>query len=103
MRLLPVWRGLRTLFQRLAIPDPAFASIAGKFEILRTFERVDGTGVFAETAEHAAAQVVGEVGELLAAGVFVARARDHDQILRAGQRTQVARNAHGLVGTWIDV
>ena len=101
--LLLILRRLRTFFQRLAVPDPAFAGVAGEFEILREFERVDGTGIFAEAAEHAAAQVVGEVGEFLAAGLLVARAGDHDQIFRAGQRAQVAGDAHGLVGVRIDV
>src|SRR5260370_36162397 len=69
MRLLQGGRGLRTFFQRLAIPDPAFASIAGEFEILRKFERVDGTGVRAEAAKHAAAQGGGELSERPAAGL----------------------------------
>src|ERR1700676_789273 len=55
VRLLPVLRGLRTFFQCLAIPDPSFASVAGKFEILRKFERIHGTRIFAKPAEQAAA------------------------------------------------
>src|ERR1700722_3842065 len=55
VQLLFILRGLRTFFQRLAIPDPAFAGVAGEFKILREFESVDGTGVFAEATEHAAA------------------------------------------------
>jgi hypothetical protein len=98
-----VRRGLWTFFQRLAIPDPALTSIAGEFEILRKFERVHGTGVLAEAAEHAAAQIVSKVGEFLAAGVLVARTRNHDQIFRARQRAQVAGNAHGLVGIGVHV
>jgi len=54
-RLLFIQRGLRTFFERLAVPDPAFAGVAGEFEILGKFEGVDGTGVFAKPAEHAAA------------------------------------------------
>lgn len=46
---------LRTFFQRLTIPDPTFASVAGEFEILREFERVDWTSIFAQATEHAAA------------------------------------------------
>src|SRR6202035_6191165 len=85
LRSFSVLRRLRTLLQRFAVPDPAFAGVAGEFEVLGEFEGVDGTSVFAEAAEHAAAQVVGEVGEFLAAGVLVARAGDHDQVLRAGE------------------
>src|SRR5579863_10738800 len=33
-----ILRRLRTFFQRLAVPDPAFAGVAGEFEILRQFE-----------------------------------------------------------------
>src|ERR1051326_403554 len=44
---------LRTFFQRLAIPYPAFAGETREFEILREFEGIDGAGVFAEAAEHA--------------------------------------------------
>jgi hypothetical protein len=102
-RLLLVLRRLRTFFQRLAIPDPAFASVAGEFEILREFEGIDGTSVLAEATEHAAAQVVGEVGQFLAAGLLVARARYHDQIFRASQRAQVTGDTHGLVGIGINI
>ena len=98
-----VLRGLRALFQRFAVPDPALAAVAGQFEILGEFEGVDGAGIFAEAAEHAAAEIVGEVGELLAAGVLVARAGDDDEIFRAGHGAQVAGDAHGLVGIGIDV
>jgi hypothetical protein len=101
--LLFVESWLRTFFQRLAIPYPAFAGVTGEFEILREFESVYGTRVLAESAEHAAAEIVGKIGELLAAGLLVARAGDDDQIFRAGQRTQIAGNAHGLIGVWIDV
>src|ERR1700722_2291950 len=101
--LLFILRGLRTLFQRFAVPDPALAGVAGEFEILGEFEGVDGAGVFAEAAEHAAAKIVGEVGELLAAGVLVAGAGDDDEIFRAGHGAQVAGNAHGLVGIGVDV
>jgi len=102
-RLFAVLRGLGTFFERLAIPDPTFASVAGQLEILREFESVDRTGIFTEAAEHAAAQIVGEVGEFLTASLLVARARDHDQIFRASQCAQVAGNAHGFVGVRVDV
>src|SRR2546430_471529 len=59
-RLLTIQRRLGAFFQCLAIPDPALARIAGEFEILRKFECVYRTGILAQSAEHAAAQVVGE-------------------------------------------
>jgi len=65
---------LRAFFQGLAIPNPALASVAGEFEILGQFERIHGTGVLAKAAEHAATQVVSEIGKFLAAGMFIARA-----------------------------
>ena len=43
---------------------------------LGQFQRVGGTGVLAQPAKHAAAQVVGEVGDFLAASLLVALARD---------------------------
>jgi hypothetical protein len=98
-----VQRGLWTFFQRLAIPDPAFARIAGEFEILRQFESVGGTRIFAQPAEHAAAQVVGKVGEFFAASFFVAFAGDDNQMLGTCQSAQVARNAHRLVSIGIHV
>jgi hypothetical protein len=101
--LLLVLRRLRTFFQGLAVPDPAFSGVAGEFEILREFEGIDGACVFAEAAEHAAAQIIGKVGKFFAAGLFVARARYHDQILRTGQRAQIAGDAHGLVGIGIHI
>src|SRR5208337_2091328 len=60
-------------------------------------------GILAEAAEHAAAQVVGEVGQFLAARVGVALATYHNQVLGTGQRTQVARNAQRFVGIGIVV
>ena len=43
----PILRRRRTLFQSLPVPDPALTRIAGKFEILREFEGIHGTGVLA--------------------------------------------------------
>src|SRR6266851_3575615 len=101
--LLTVLRGLRAFFKRLAVPDPTLAGVAGELEILRQFESVDRTGVLAQAAEHAAAQVVGEIGKFLAAGLLVALARDHDQIFGTSQRTQIAGNAHGLIRVGVHV
>jgi hypothetical protein len=95
--------GLRTFFQSLAVPDPALAAVAGQLEILRQFQRVGGTRILAQPAEHAAAQIVSEIGEFFSARFLVTLARDHNQVLRTRQCTQVAGDAHGLVGIWIDV
>ncbi len=102
--LLPLVRcGLRPFFQRLAIPDKSVARVAGQFKILREFERVSWTRIFAQPAEHAAAQVVGKVREFLAAGFFVAFAGDHNQVFRTRQRAQITGDAHRFVGIWVDV
>jgi hypothetical protein len=103
VQLFFILRGLRTLFQGFAIPYPAFAGIAGEFEILREFERVDGTGVFTEAAEHAAAQIVGEVGKFFAARVLVAGAGDDDEIFGTCDSAEVAGDTHRLVGIGIDI
>src|SRR6202451_2585734 len=101
--LLPILGRLWTLFPRLAFRDGSFAGIAGELEVLGQFQRIHGTGVLAEPTEHATAQVVGKVGEFLAAGLLVACARDHDEVLRTGERAQIAGNAHGLVGIGIHI
>ena len=86
-----------------AVPDHAFAAVVRKFEILGQLERVDRTSVFAQAAEHAAAQVVGKVREFFAAGLFIALAGDHDQVFGTSQCAQVAGNAERLVGVRIHV
>src|SRR5437879_13507505 len=86
--LLPILRGLRTLLQHLAVPDGAFASVAGELEVLSELKGIGRTGVLAEAAKHAAAQVVGEVGKFFAAGFLVAPGREHGQGLRTRQRGQ---------------
>ena len=53
--LFPILCRLWPLFQHLAIPYRAFASVIGQFEILGQLQRVGGTGVLAQPAEHAAA------------------------------------------------
>src|SRR5690242_3004748 len=90
--LFPILRGLRALLQHLSVPNGAFAGVVGELEVLSELQSIGGTGVLAEAAKHAAAQIVGEVGKLFAAGLFVALARDHNQILGTGQRAQVAGN-----------
>src|SRR5437868_2001922 len=71
-------RRLRALFQRLPVPDRAFTRVIRQLEILRQFERVRRTSVFAQSAEHAPAQVVRERGEFFAARLLVALARHDD-------------------------
>src|SRR6266852_8519572 len=56
--LLSVHGGLRTLFERLEVPDHAFASVVRELEILGKFERISRASIFAQAAEHATAQVV---------------------------------------------
>src|SRR5581483_2022337 len=103
VRLFPVLGWLRTTLQRFPIPDSALPSVVGQLEILRKFERIRRTSILAKSAEHAATQVVGEGGKLLAARFFIALTGDNDQVLGSGQSTQVASNAHGLVGVRIDI
>src|ERR1700722_19380259 len=67
LSLLPsILRRLRTLLQHLAVPDRALASVAGQLEILGQLQRVGRTSVLAQSAKHAAAQVVSESRQLLA-------------------------------------
>ena len=73
-RLPFILRRLGTLFQHLAVPDGALTRVAGQLKILGQLERIGRTGILAETAKHAAAEVVGKIGELLAAGLLVALA-----------------------------
>src|SRR5271157_4855871 len=101
--LLSVHGGLRTLLKRLAVPDHAFAGVVRELEILGEFERIGRASIFAEAAEHTAAQVVGKVRQLLAAGLFIALAGDHDQVFRTSQSAQIAGNAESLVGVWVDI
>jgi hypothetical protein len=101
--LLSVHRWQWTFFQSLSIPDHAFPGIAGEFEILGQLERIGGAGIFAEPAEHAPAKIVGKGREFLASRFLVAFAGDHDQVFRARQRAQVARDAEAFAGIRIDV
>ena len=94
---------LRALLQSLPIPDGAFASVIGKFEVLRELESIGGTGIFAQAAEHAAAQVIGKGGELFSACIWIAFAAHHNQMFGTCQRAQVARNTKGFVGIGINV
>ena len=76
-------RGCGSSFQAMAIPNRAFAAVAGHFEILRQFQAIRGAGIFAQAAEHAARSIVRESGKNLAAGSIVAQPTHDDQIFRA--------------------
>src|SRR5437899_5681775 len=52
-RLLSVHGGLRTLLERLEVPDHAFACVGRGFEILAAREAVGRASIFAQAAEHA--------------------------------------------------
>jgi hypothetical protein len=88
--LFLVHGGQGTFFQRLAIPDHIFAAVVRQLKILRQFERVRGTRVFAQPAEHTPAEIVGEISELFAAGLLIALAGNHNQVLGTGQRASVS-------------
>ncbi len=95
------WR--RAYLEAMAIPDRAFAGVGRHFEILCEFEAVSGAGVFAQAAEHAARSVVGEMSEDFAAGGVVALPAYYDQIFGARESAQIAGNAEGFAGFWIDI
>ena len=101
--LLSVHGGLRTLLERLQVPDHAFARVVRELEILGEFKSVGRASIFTQPAEHASAQIVGEFYELFAAGFFIALAGNNNQIFRAGHGAQVAGNAQSLVGIRVDV
>ncbi len=103
MVLLAIYRGLRTFFERLHVPDHALACVVRKLEILRQLERIRRTGILAQAAKHATAKIVGEGHEFLAPRLLVALARHHDQIFRARNSAQVARDTKCLVGIRVNV
>src|SRR2546426_4799539 len=86
--LFPILRRLRTLLQHLAIPDGAFAGVVGQLEVLGQLQRVGGTGVLAQAAKHAAAQVVSKIGEFLAAALLLSFACEHPPGSSADPATQ---------------
>src|SRR5258707_11079048 len=96
--LLSVHGRLRTFFERLEVPNHAFASVVRELEILGKFERIGRASIFAQAAKHAAAQVVSKLRELFAAGFFIALAGNDDQVFRTSHRAQITGNAEGLVG-----
>ncbi len=86
-------RGRRPNFQSVAVPNRALAREVRHLEILRQFQAIRGASVFAEATKHAARSVIRKSGEDFAASGVVAMPSDDDQILRAGQRAKIARNA----------
>ena len=94
---------LRTFFERLKVPDHSFASEAGELEILSEFERICWTGVFAQSAEHAPAEIIGESNQLFSPRFLVAFACNYDQVFRAGQRAEIARYTQRLVSVRIHI
>src|ERR1700687_5037909 len=92
-----------SLLQSVPIPNGAFARVAGHFEVLRQLETVGGAGVLAKPAEHAARSVISEMRENLAPRSIVALPAHHNQVFRASQRAQIARNAQRLPSIRIDI
>src|SRR5580692_11543736 len=101
--LASVMSGRGPSFQPMAIPNRAFTAVTGHFEILRQFQTVRGTSVFAQAAEHAARSIVSESGKNLAPRRIVTQPAHDDQIFRTSQRTQIARNAQRLPSLRIHV
>src|SRR5271170_6113782 len=85
------WRG--PSFQTMAIPNRAFAAVTRHLEVLRQFQTIRGASIFAQSAEHAARSVIRKSGQNFAPRSIVAQPTHDNQILRASQRTQIARNA----------
>ncbi len=92
-----------TLFEHLAIPNEALAGEGSELEILGQFESVDRASVFAEAAEHAARQIVREMGEDFVLGVGIALTTDDDQVFGASFGAKVAHDAKSFVGLGVDV
>src|ERR1700723_1370960 len=89
-------RGGGSSFKAMATPTRAFAAVACHLKSLRPFQAIRGGGLFAQAAEHAARSIVRESGKNLAAGSIVAQPAHYNQIFRASQRAQIARNAQRL-------
>src|SRR5690348_4335014 len=98
-----VLSGFGALFEHLPVPDQPLAGVSGQLEILSQLQCIHWAGIFAQPAEHAAGKVVGEVGQLFAAGLLVALAAHHDQGLRTCQRAQVAGDTKGFAVFRVDV
>src|SRR5208337_3174762 len=84
--------GLRSLLQRLPVPDHSFPRIVGYLKVLSQFQRVHGASVLAQATEHAARKVIGEGCQSLLA-VFGPGPSHHNQVFRTRQRAEVAGDA----------
>jgi hypothetical protein len=80
-------------FQAVPIPDGTFTVVMSHLEILGQFETIRGASVLAQSAEHAARSVVSECGQNFSPCGVVPQPSHHNQVFRAGQRTQIAGNA----------
>jgi len=87
----------------MPVPDRTLARIGSHFKILRQFKAVRGAGVLAKAAEHAARSIVRKIGEHFATGGIVAMPANHDQIFRARERAQIARDAKRFPGIRIHI
>ena len=85
----------------MPVPNQPRARVLRKLEILGQLESVHRASVLAQPAEHAARCVIRELGQLLAPGLGVADAGDHNQLLRAGNGAEVATDAQGFVGVGV--
>src|SRR5229473_1080909 len=90
---LLVLRRSRSLLKHLSVPDSTFACIARQLEVLGQFKGIHRTGILTEPTEHAAREVVGELRQVLATGLLVPHAGYHNQVLRTGQRAEIAGDA----------
>src|SRR4029077_7276832 len=98
---ISLWCG--AFLEPVTIPDRAFPAVVGHLKVLCQFQCVGWTGVFTQTAKHAARSVIGERGQNLSPRRVVSLPAHHNQVLRAGQRAQVARDAQRFPGLRIFV
>jgi hypothetical protein len=93
------WRG--AFFEPVAVPYRTFAAIISHLEILSELQRVGGTSIFAQSAEHAARGVVGEKRQNFSPCGVVSLPANHDQVFRARERAQIACDTQRLSGFWV--
>jgi len=101
--LFAVDRRLGAFFKRLQVPNHAFASVVSELEILGQFESIGRTGIFAEAAKHAAAEIISEFDKFFAAGLLIALAGDNNEIFWTRQGAKVAGYAECFVAIGIDI
>src|SRR5271169_2114781 len=91
LAFIDLWFG--TGLQSFPVPDESLAAVLGHLKVLSEFQGVSRTGILAKAAEHAPAQVVGELSKFLAASHGIALAPHNDQVLGAHHSTQIASDA----------